>query len=420
MLPLLTMISKVSLALMFVTAGISKLLDLPGSRRALTEFGVPASLAAPLAVALPVGELGIALALVPAATAKWGAALALALLVCFVAGIAINLSLGRRPDCHCFGQLHSAPAGWGTLIRNAFFASAAGLVIWQEDRVDSLETVQSLSLLFGFAVLVVIAGQSWFIVHLLRQHGRILLRLDALEAAHGRTGPIRRDQGPERLTGGLSLGSLAPPFSLRNHGGEPVTLRSLRASGKPVMVIFVDANCGACTALMPQVRTWQTEHAAALTIVVVDRANPNQPVAKATVEHGITNLLFQEGREVAEAYGVAATPSAVIVSPDGTIGSPLALGPISIRDLVMQTAELTVNPTILPPPRDETDIGGSNGARPPVIALNIGDRVPALKLPDLSGKLTNPREIRGGKTLILFWNPSCPFCQRMVRDLNAY
>jgi thiol-disulfide isomerase/thioredoxin/uncharacterized membrane protein YphA (DoxX/SURF4 family) len=348
MLSLLTMISKVSLALMFITAGISKLLDSSGTRRALTGFGVPASLAAPLAVALPVGELGIALALVPAATAKWGAALALALLVCFVGGIAINLSLGRRPDCHCFGQIHSAPAGWGTLIRNAVFAFAAGLVMWQGDRVGSLEMIQSLNLLLGCAVLVVIAGQSWFIVHLLRQHGRILLRLDALEAVHGKTSPVRRGQGPERLTEGLPLGAAAPPFSLRDHRWKLVTLHSLRASGKPVMVIFVDANCGACKALMPEVRTWQTAFAANLKIVVVDRADPRQPITRAAVEHGITNLLFQEGRELAEAYKITATPSAVIISPDGTIGSPLAIGPVAIRDLVMQSAELTVNPTMLP------------------------------------------------------------------------
>ena len=36
---------------------------------------------------------------------------ALVLLLLFVGGISYNVARGRSPDCHCFGQLHSAPAG---------------------------------------------------------------------------------------------------------------------------------------------------------------------------------------------------------------------------------------------------------------------------------------------------------------------
>ena len=38
-------------------------------------------------------------------------AAALALLLAFVGGIVVNLARGTTPDCHCFGQLHSEPAG---------------------------------------------------------------------------------------------------------------------------------------------------------------------------------------------------------------------------------------------------------------------------------------------------------------------
>jgi hypothetical protein len=36
----------------------------------------------------------------------------LALLVLFIVAIAVTLARGRKPDCHCFGQLHSKPIGW--------------------------------------------------------------------------------------------------------------------------------------------------------------------------------------------------------------------------------------------------------------------------------------------------------------------
>ena len=44
-------------------------------------------------------------------------------------GIARAISRGEAPDCHCFGQLHSAPAGRGTLARNGVLAALAGVVV---------------------------------------------------------------------------------------------------------------------------------------------------------------------------------------------------------------------------------------------------------------------------------------------------
>jgi Methylamine utilisation protein MauE/Family of unknown function (DUF6065) len=65
------------LASVFVVAGAAKLADREGSRRALADFGVPTTLATPLGVLLPLAELAVAAALIPAATAWWGAAGAL-------------------------------------------------------------------------------------------------------------------------------------------------------------------------------------------------------------------------------------------------------------------------------------------------------------------------------------------------------
>src|SRR3954453_20960534 len=95
--------------IVFAIAGLAKLADRAGSRRALIEFGLPEALAVPLGFILPAAELIVAVTLVPAATAWWGALGALLLLLTFTIAIGANLALGRRPDCHCFGQLSSAP-----------------------------------------------------------------------------------------------------------------------------------------------------------------------------------------------------------------------------------------------------------------------------------------------------------------------
>ena len=82
---------------------------------------------APLSSLLPLVELGVALALLPAVSAWWSALGALGLLLVFVVGIGVSLLRGRRPACHCFGQLHSAPVGWPTLARNGALAGVSGV-----------------------------------------------------------------------------------------------------------------------------------------------------------------------------------------------------------------------------------------------------------------------------------------------------
>lgn len=123
------LVIRLLLAAVFLVAGFAKLADLAGSRQALRDFGVPAALARPFGVLLSLTELAVAVALLPAASAWWGAIGALVLLLLFVAGISSNLARGRTPDCHCFGQWHSAPAGWSTLARTLGLSALAGFVV---------------------------------------------------------------------------------------------------------------------------------------------------------------------------------------------------------------------------------------------------------------------------------------------------
>jgi len=49
--------------------------------------------------------------------------------VIFSAAIALRLARGSAPDCHCFGQLHSAPVSWKTLARNGVLTLLAGAAL---------------------------------------------------------------------------------------------------------------------------------------------------------------------------------------------------------------------------------------------------------------------------------------------------
>jgi peroxiredoxin len=50
----------------------------------------------------------------------------------------------------------------------------------------------------------------------------------------------------------------------------------------------------------------------------------------------------------------------------------------------------------------------------------VGEPAPALTLPDLTGNLVDLVDFRGNKTLVLFWNPGCGFCQRMLEELKVW
>ena len=125
----LLLIARLLLAAVFTLAGVGKLADEAGSREAMKGFGVPDALVAPFARLLPWVELAIAVTLLPLATAWFGGVAALALLLAFSAGIAVNLAKGNAPDCHCFGQLHSEPVSWKVFARNLALAAVAALIV---------------------------------------------------------------------------------------------------------------------------------------------------------------------------------------------------------------------------------------------------------------------------------------------------
>jgi peroxiredoxin len=426
--------ARLLLALVFIVAGLAKLADRPESRQAIIDFGLPRTLATPLGILLPLCELMVAAALIPTSTAWWGAIGALALLLLFVAGIGINLARGHKPDCHCFGQLHSSPAGWKTLGRNGALAAVAGFVVW-EGRDDvgpsavswlgNLPTMQLVGLIAGLVVLALFAAQGWFLIHLLRQNGRLLVRLEALEERLGVGIAVPSQNGAQQAPG-LPIGSQAPAFNLSGLYGERLTLESLRAPGKPVMLLFTDPNCGPCTAMLPEIGRWQEEHKENLTISLISRGGPEENRAKAT-EHGLQYVLLQEDWEVSEAYQAYGTPSAVLVQPDGTIGSPVSGGAEAIRSLLSYAVGERAQLPVLPAPQGEPcpncgKVHPTAGHAQQVMPTGpkVGEPAPEIKLEDLESNTVELKDFKGEVTLVLFWNPGCGFCQQMLPDLKEW
>ena len=420
----LVLAARLLLAVTFAIAGVTKLANQDDAREALVSFGVFAKLARPAALFLPFVELLVAGFMVFRVSALLGAFGALALLAVFTTAIGWNLAKGRRPDCHCFGQLQTAKIGWPTLGRNGVLLAAAGLVVWQGMSHDFLSVSGAMNALplgsgaygsFLGLLVVGLAAQGSVLYQVIRQHGRILIRLDGMEAALRRHGMLTAL--PEKQPG-LPVGSPAPSFELASMSGEAVSLERLRENKKPVLLIFSDPHCRACHELLPDIAMWQREHESRLTVAVItsdDATSRRQEAAQK-----LANVLIQRDRHVSALFDVTATPSGVLVRDDGSIGSSVAIGVAAIGRLVASVVEGRVVDTLVPIGVRELQRVPTQDPPRPRVGSQVGQNAPSFRLPDLDGNMVEVGNFKGRSTMLVFWNPSCGFCSRMLPDLREW
>ncbi len=326
--------ARLVLAGIFIVAGVGKLLDLPGSRRALLDFGVGESLVGFGAVALPVIELATAAALLVRPSAKWGAVAALLLLVVSSVGIVNALARGKTPDCHCFGNIHSAPASRRQIVRNGVLAALAGFVVvaGSGSATDLGIATHGASapvvlLLFGstFSLLVAVL-QLW------RERRRLREELVGVRRIANAVPP------------GLAVGALAPAFTARDANGNAFTLDDLRAPGRPIALVFGAPGCGPCSVLAPEAQRWREALAGKLTIGLVGLATYLRYEEAAARTGRSLHEIYEDDPDLAAesneldvliaSYRLKATPAAVLVSPDGTIASATVDGRLAIQALI--------------------------------------------------------------------------------------
>lgn len=406
MLGALALAAGLVLAGVFALAGTAKLADRAGTRTAVGAFGVPGRLAPLFAFVVPLAELTVAILLLPGPTRLMGGAGALALLGLFSVAIALSLARGRAPDCHCFGQLHSAPASWKTLVRNGVLVALAATVLaagfagettsavgW----LGGLDTAQVLAIGATFVALAIVAAGGMAFLSLVRAHGRVLLRLDAIEHGLAETGFELEDEAamPEL---GLEPSTVAPSFATADTTGASVSLADLLEPGLPLLLLFTSPSCGPCKELLPKVAAWQAEHAGLLTIAIANGGDRDASMAEAQ-EYRLERVLSDHDLAVHDAYEANGTPSAVLIAPDGTIASHVAAG----SDWIEQMLERVLA-----------------GAGESEEGLPVGSPAPQLAVPGLEGESVSLPGRAGEETLVLFWNPDCGFCSSMREDLRAW
>jgi len=361
--------ARLLLAFVFLLAAAAKFLDPLGFRKTLREFGVPLILAKFAIVLLPLVELLVGAALVPAGLAWYGASAALALLILFLLALGISILRGRKPACRCFGQLHAKPVGWTALSRDAGLAACAawlvsrgplrlgpGFWIW----ISGLHGQEKKTALIA-------TGMAGFLFFRLLDRARPerQTREAPLPAASDgedtesppadipaqraappskpaqHPAPVRRPvqaapPAPPRPSPkgiGLPVGTRAPEFELPAIAGGTRSLRTLREQGKDVLLVFSNPYCESCHALVPSLLRWSREFAGVLNIVVISRG-PARDLLLKMKEFDASRILLQREFEIGEAYDCIATPTAVLVGADGLIRSELAVGREAIQQVI--------------------------------------------------------------------------------------
>ncbi len=396
MIDALDLACRALLFAVFVVAALAKLRDREGTAGAVAAFGVPEPFARPVALALPWAELATAALLVPPATALAGAIAATALLAAFTAAIAASLARGRRPACRCFGQLSAEPVGGATLLRNAILLSVAGLLValevarpspspvgWIADAGPAAAWIAGLAVAGAAAV-----AASALALALLRAYGRLLRRVDELERQLN--GVLYQDGFEEAAPQlGLQPGSPAPLAGVVDLDGHPVAL----AEPRRAVLVFTSPQCGPCRELLPDVGRWQRTYAGRLTFAVAVDGTADDARAERR-DHGLEQVIVDDGAALADAFEAHATPTAVLVDHDGSVASWVAGGVDAIRDLVRLAAT--------PAP------------------VSVGEPAPEVEVETLDGAPFSLAALRGRAAALVFWNPGCGFCRQMHEQLRDY
>jgi peroxiredoxin len=276
-------------------------------------------------------------------------------------------------------------------------------------------------------VLILLGG--WLGWQLLRQNGRLLLRLEALEQRLDEL-----DLGGPREPEGLPLGSVAPEFDLPDLTGERRTLDQFRA--QPLLLVFFNPDCGFCRDMAPKLAALPhpqplfhptgeggrrpDEGSPLVLVITTGDADKNRLFFS---EHKITGpVLLQRDSEVATAYRANGTPTGYLINAEGRTASELAVGAEALLALVNV---LVPQPSILTyqPADDRASRFSNRSLALSKIARNglkAGTPAPHFRLPRLDGGALALEDLRGSPVLLVFSDPHCGPCDVLAPQLEQW
>jgi peroxiredoxin len=266
---------------------------------------------------------------------------------------------------------------------------------------------------------LLIAVGAWLGYQLIRQNGRILLRLETIDQ---RLAP-RGDDKPKKERG-LRIGTIAPDLELPDLAGERHKLSEFR--GRDLLLIFFNPRCGFCTKMADDLAALPLggEDGRAVPVVVTtgDREDNLQLVGR----YGIRcTVLLQKEMEFASQFHAQGTPMGYRIDKQGQIASELTIGSEALLKLAEKAPERApVNrngsdASANGSPKDgEKDYRSLAGSRLNRKGLKAGTAAPDFRLPRIDGGELSLGEFRGRRVLLVFSDPHCGPCAELAPQLQ--
>ncbi len=394
----------------FVLAGVTKLLDRPGSEKAVKDFGVPEDLAQPVAYGLPIVEIIVGLSFLFVGTSWLGSIAGLLLLLVFIGGMIYQMAKGNAPDCHCFGQIHSEPVGKSSLIRNIGFAILALLLAVQGSGGQGLDLTTSpndmLQAVLVLGILILLAIAVFYLKKIFDHQVQIMRRIEVLELV-SRDGSIVEREDAGNPGESLPIGSPFPQFELASITGGRVSFKDLLRKRKPMLFVFVGPDCGPCNALYPEIKEWREELKDKLDFVLISNGKLKANLEKFGED---PDILLQDRRELAEMARVRWTPTSVYVNAEGKVASHTVAGDSGLRELVDKLRSEDLSKPFL-------YFASYNGIPK---KINLGSSIPEFEMPDLNGAPISNNTFKGKDSLLVFFSLTCPHCLKMIEELKDW
>jgi len=234
-----------------------------------------------------------------------------------------------------------------------------------------------------------------------KQQGRILLRLDQVEAnaQAARTNPEKPVE--ENAPVGLPLETAFPAFRFPDVSGREVTLGEFR--GKRVLLVNWNFQCGFCGSIAPELTRLQASFEKQNLQVVLLASGEAQSNREQAAKHGMTYpILLRSDPETAGPFEHEGTPVAYLLDGEGRVAAPLAQGKDQVLSLALEVA------------------GEKAGvSRSYELHSQLGTDFPPFEFPDLGGGMVALGDVRGHRVLLVNWDFECGFCGAIAPELTS-
>jgi peroxiredoxin len=251
---------------------------------------------------------------------------------------------------------------------------------------------------------------------LVKQQGRILLRLDALELAV-RTGRHVNERRGDGVYDGLAAGTVFPDFEFRDLSGKTRSLAQLK--GKGLLLIYWNFECEFCEAIagdLAELETHLEQQNAKMVLLASGDESFNR---EGIVRHRLkASLLLLNGKRPPEPFERQGTPVAYFLNARGQVAAPFASGADEVLALARR---ISSSPESIKSNDERRRLNTERSLADSLImrnGLSVGTRAPNFCLADLQGETVSLDDYHGRRVLLVFSDPKCGPCDELAPHLS--